>query len=184
MVGSPRGMNHCRFALGVWSQPTDRAGTDQTVQATNRDRCEGRTRERLPSLLPRCPNPPRPGPGRPGAQTGRAPRPRPDRRDAHGRRPPSSVHTPSGVRSFRPERVPATRKSSVARLVWFASMLSPPCAGPVCLPKRPQPIRRPPGWIKRKEQASSPFTDLRPARRAPSFRVGSGREGRGPPTGD
>ena len=57
---------------------------------------------RLPHLLPRCPNTPLPGEGRPGAQTGGAPRPRPDRRDTHGRRPPSSVHTPGGVRSVRP----------------------------------------------------------------------------------
>ena len=44
--------------------------------------------------------------GRPGAKRGGAPRSRPDRRDTHGRRPPSSLYPPGGVRSVGPAGVP------------------------------------------------------------------------------
>ncbi len=77
---------------------------------------------RLPCLQPPCPDPPLTGEGLPGAETDGAPRPRQDRRDAHGRRPPSSLHTPGGVRSFRLRGVPATLKSPVGRSVRFASV--------------------------------------------------------------
>ena len=43
------------------------------------------------------------------------PRRRPDRRDAHGRRPPSSLHAPGGVRLSGLRGVPATRKAPVGR---------------------------------------------------------------------
>ena len=81
----------------------------------------------VPRLLPRCPNPPLPRQGRPGAQTGGAPRPRQDRRDAHGRRPPSSLHSPGGVRSFRPAG--CTRHAEVAGRPVSAVRLGlpPPC---------------------------------------------------------
>ena len=77
---------------------------------------------RLPHLLPQRPNTPLPGQGRPGAQTGGAPRSRPDRRDAHGRRPPSSVHPPGGVRSFGPAGGAARRKLPVSRSPRFTSV--------------------------------------------------------------
>jgi hypothetical protein len=68
-------------------------------------------RDYLPLLPPR-PNTPLPRQGLPGAQTGGASRPGSHRRDAHGRRPPSSLHTPGGVRSFRPAG--CTRHAEVA----------------------------------------------------------------------
>src|SRR4029450_8938212 len=82
--------------------------------------------EPLSPLLPRCPNTPRPGQGHTGAQTGGAPRSGRHRRDPHGRRPASSVHTPGGVGSFRPAGCPATRRSPVGRSTRFLG-LPPPC---------------------------------------------------------
>src|SRR5439155_7569741 len=57
---------------------------------------------RLPHLLPPCPDPPLTGEGLPGAKTGGAPRPGRNRRDAHGRRPASSVHTAGCVSACLP----------------------------------------------------------------------------------
>src|SRR5437867_1110423 len=57
---------------------------------------------RLPRLLPPCPDPPLIGEGLTRAETGGAPRPRPNRRDAHGRRTPSSVQPAGCVRSRLP----------------------------------------------------------------------------------
>ena len=57
---------------------------------------------RLLRLLSPRPNTPLPRQGRAGAKIGRAPRARPDRRDAHGQRRPSSRYPPGGVGSFGP----------------------------------------------------------------------------------
>ena len=54
---------------------------------------------RLPHLLPPLPNPPLTGEGRTRAETGRSPRPGQYRRDTHGRRPASPVHTAGCVGS-------------------------------------------------------------------------------------
>ena len=119
---------------------------------------------RLPHLLPRRPDPPLPGEGRPGAQTGGAPRPGRNRRDTHGRRPASSVHTPGGVRSFRPAGCAATlnvagrsvhavpRSSSALRLELHGTGPRGVSFGAKAhaLNQRPQPILRIPGWVKRK----------------------------------
>jgi hypothetical protein len=74
------------------------------------------------STTPQCPNAPLPRQGRPGAETRGAPRPGRHRPDTHGRRPASSVHTPGGVRSFRPAGVPVSLKSPVGWSVRFASL--------------------------------------------------------------
>ena len=52
---------------------------------------------RLSRVLPRDPDSPVPRQGRPRAQIGGASPPGPHRRDAHGRRPPSSVHPPGSI---------------------------------------------------------------------------------------
>src|SRR5262249_9416350 len=57
---------------------------------------------RLPHLLPPLPDPPLPGEGRTGAQTGGAPRPGRNRREAHGRGRASSVRAAGCVRSCLP----------------------------------------------------------------------------------
>ena len=55
-----------------------------------------------PLWVPPLPDPPVAGEGRTGTQTRGPPRPGRNRRDAHGRRPASSVHAAGGVRSGLP----------------------------------------------------------------------------------
>jgi hypothetical protein len=122
-------------------------------------------RPRLRTVSPRQ-NTPLAGQGRAGAQTGRAPRARPDRRDAHGRRPPSSRYPPGGVRSFEPAGGPGescrsagqgdSRRSSCAlRLTFHTEHVGPRGmlfgAMAQALDERPQ-LFHTPGWVKQKGQ--------------------------------
>jgi hypothetical protein len=83
--------------------------------------------EPIPHLRSSRQNTPLAGQRRAGAKIGRAPRARPDRRDAHGRRPSSSRYPPGGVRSFGPAGGAARRKLPVSRSRRFTSVFPTPC---------------------------------------------------------
>ena len=123
---------------------------------------------RLPHLLPPLPDSPLLGEGHTGAETGGAPRSGWNRRDAHGRRPASSVHAAGCVRSCRPASVPAALKLAVSG---FASRCSlflavgvksarttlvlagcPSLQRSTASDDGPPPVLRVPGWAKWKGQ--------------------------------
>ena len=134
---------------------------------------------RLSPLLPQRPNTPLPGQGRPRAQSGGAPRSRPDRRDAPGRRPPSPVQPPGRIGSGRPvppatltltagvlrgQRVPSlppARCSDSRSLATFCSGSVSSLSEERCAHRQPPFVSQSTAMVKQKGQALALTTAVR-----------------------
>ena len=131
---------------------------------------------RLPSLLPPRPDPSLPEQGLPGAESGAAFRPGQDRRDAPGRRPPSSIPPVGSVRSRLRLGVPATLSPQVRGFASRPGVLLPSrrphrspnghgtrfirtvlgCARP---PTARRPLHEHPGWLNGRDTPYDPSTE-------------------------